>query len=628
MSLPARILRAARRRIHALDIPGRAYAAVNLPLGWAMSLASWNPRLVSPVAKRLPRPLRNLSYTLFGGVVRWRPSIARQYLVPGLDVPRFFDELNRRGISYVVLRWFEDLPAVDPGEDIDLLIADADHERIRDLITPIRAGQALDVYSESGIGGFAFRKLPYFPPRLARSILASGILLRGRYRVPDPLHHALSMAYHAVFHKGSKAGVPWSGDASSGGGEHDYPAVLADLTAKAGISCPITLEGLHGMLSGRDWVPSVDLLRKLAEKGDPWLLGLLPESPADNAGALIVFVVRRRAMELGMLPGIREQLRRRDIEIIAERILDPAGIEELRLALRGGRWDRGPFAVDGGPPAAVVACYDHNPDYRVHQLPGGRSWAENRTGARIKEEIRRRLTGRSLRTRWFNPLHSADDTYESEFYARLAFPAADLARLHERMQVLQTAFRTTQPVLRAFPSKRRRAKVEIIAWQGGTAVKKTFKAGCERFCEREVFAIRHFAPLSSCLPELYDAGPNHLICRHYDDLLAEAGPEQRRRMLAGHAAELVAFLRLVHAEGYALIDFNPGSVILPREGGLKVVDFEFLQRYEGAPGPFSASYDVIGPPPGFAGDVPQGKLGAATIARSWKGIIPPEAVHD
>ncbi|OMQ16635.1 hypothetical protein A7K94_0201095 [Modestobacter sp. VKM Ac-2676] len=92
----------------------------------------------------------------------------RRYLRAGLSLEGFFDELNRRGASYAVLRWFESLPEVEPGEDIDILVADEDMALVGTMLTshlvaPSR--QKFDVYSVSGLPGSDYRGIPYLRPR-------------------------------------------------------------------------------------------------------------------------------------------------------------------------------------------------------------------------------------------------------------------------------------------------------------------------------------------------------------------------------------------------------------------------------------------------------------------------------
>lgn len=143
-------------------------------------------------------------------VLRRPPRTARRYLRPGLTVDGFLHGMTGAGVRYAVLRWFETLPAVEPDNDIDVLVADGDLPRVEALLTPyrpLRPTQKVDLYSVSGRGRTAFGGVPYFPEPLATRVLDGAVLLRGRYRVPSPEDHLDSLAFHAVHHKGAASGL-------------------------------------------------------------------------------------------------------------------------------------------------------------------------------------------------------------------------------------------------------------------------------------------------------------------------------------------------------------------------------------------------------------------------------------
>src|SRR5690606_30001612 len=56
---------------------------------------------------------------------------ARRYLSPETGFNNFFLSLNDRGIRYVILRWFENIPFMDINEDVDLLVSDEDVEQVQ-----------------------------------------------------------------------------------------------------------------------------------------------------------------------------------------------------------------------------------------------------------------------------------------------------------------------------------------------------------------------------------------------------------------------------------------------------------------------------------------------------------------
>ncbi len=72
--------------------------------------------------------------------------------------------------------------------------------------------QPVDVYSATGLPGADFRAMPYFPPYLADELLDRAVIHRGLCRVPAPREHFLSLAYHALYHKGGDSGIPSAND--------------------------------------------------------------------------------------------------------------------------------------------------------------------------------------------------------------------------------------------------------------------------------------------------------------------------------------------------------------------------------------------------------------------------------
>ena len=53
---------------------------------------------------------------------------------PTISLDKFFQELNNKNISYCILRWFENLPTVGNGEDVDLLVEDNDLTKLHSII--------------------------------------------------------------------------------------------------------------------------------------------------------------------------------------------------------------------------------------------------------------------------------------------------------------------------------------------------------------------------------------------------------------------------------------------------------------------------------------------------------------
>lgn len=194
----------------------------------------------------------------------------RRYAHPE-GLRQLFETLNRRSSQYVVLRWFEGLPEEVDG-DIDFLVGDDDLSLFEALLNPEGEGIPCDLYSESGMPGYRYAGMPYFPAHLARRILSRRVILPGPLSVPCPEDHFLSLAYHAVYQKGLRSGLPTSQRSGQPplAAMHDYHGTLAQLAEKLTLPVEISLEGLDAYLVANGWRPPARMLTRLAQH-NPWL---------------------------------------------------------------------------------------------------------------------------------------------------------------------------------------------------------------------------------------------------------------------------------------------------------------------------------------------------------------------
>lgn len=236
-------------------------------------------RLAGRGVRALRGRARRLTYKSTGAC-RWLP--------PELTLDEFFDILRRERVTYVVLRWFEQLPQVEPGHDIDILVADEHVDFVQSLLAdrPRKGGQHLDIYSVSGLPGSDLEGIPCFPPPLAREIVRNAVWLRGAYRVPALEPHFLGLAYHAAYHKGYESGLSAGSGADQvrGHASHDYEAVLTDLAGRLGESLTPTLDGVDRYLADHDLRPTPQTLERLAPK-NAWITDrFLKELPDVDPG--------------------------------------------------------------------------------------------------------------------------------------------------------------------------------------------------------------------------------------------------------------------------------------------------------------------------------------------------------
>jgi hypothetical protein len=205
---------------------------------------------------------------------------ARRYVPPEIGLEGFFAALGDRRIRYVVLRWFDELPEIKPGGNVDLLIDDGDVDSISDLFTGQVRGTACDLFSVSGLRGSSYRGIPYLPPDKAAEVLARAVLFRDLVKVPSPEDHFLSLAYHAVYQKGLRSGLPTStpGLQPETQPRHDYAGDLGRLAAAVGIDVPIRMEELDEHLAGRGWRPSPAMRVELGKR-NAWVRARFPAGP-------------------------------------------------------------------------------------------------------------------------------------------------------------------------------------------------------------------------------------------------------------------------------------------------------------------------------------------------------------
>ena len=204
-----------------------------------------------------------------------------QGLRAGVSVSGLFDELHERKASYVVLRWFDGLPHGDPDGDIDMLVADVDMARIADLFEHNPDAVQCDVYSVSGLPGSRYYGMPYLPPEKAALVLTRPTLFKDTCMVPSAEDHFLTLAYHTIYQKGLRSGLPTSqlGMAPRAAPRHDYVGTLRTLAHTSGIEVEISLESLDDYLRMRGWRPSPEVISKLAVHNG-WLAARIGQSLA------------------------------------------------------------------------------------------------------------------------------------------------------------------------------------------------------------------------------------------------------------------------------------------------------------------------------------------------------------
>jgi hypothetical protein len=365
---------------------------------------------------------------------------ARRYVAKRYSCEEFFRELAARQVRYAVLRWFETLPLVGRGEDVDLLVADDDVAKMDDLFVRLRSGIACDVYSVSGLPGSDFQKMAYYPPHLAAGIVARTRLMKDLYRVPAAQDHLLSLAYHALYHKGYASGLPSSLTPAVPPKklpDHDYRQVLGDLAAGLSIRVAIDLESLDEYLTQQGWRPPFDMLARLSLRNawihDRYFRAGFAVEPVRRG--LAVFLIRERALRPGVAAEIATALEAQGFRILVSAPLAAERQAAVASRLRGGNWGRGPFAFSGGPPAQVIVAWDPMPLPVDRRAKAEYPLLENGRILRAKLELRDLLLRGLAKRQRFNPLHSSDNDIQAWEYVEILLPQ-QLDDLRRQLQSL------------------------------------------------------------------------------------------------------------------------------------------------------------------------------------------------
>jgi len=375
-------------------------------------------RLESPRAVRIDDSLDRL--IVFSLRRPPTPSGARRYIPHALGVDGFLAQLMARRTRHAVLRWFESLPQVDPGEDLDLLISDDDLEPVSDLLNSAPGIQPIDVYTETGLPGSDFRSMPYYPPYLAKQILNGAIDHRSLCKVPAPREHFLSLAYHALYHKGASSGIVERSDTRGSRlpVDHDYPKILSALARALAIDVPIALADLDRYLDSQGWRPAHDMLVRLA-RHNRWLKSLLKPAEGSQAGdAFAVFLLREAALARGGVPRAHNLLEDLGFQVLVAEPLNTESTSTIARSVRGGNWGKGPWPVSGGPPVAAIITYDPAPIVPTRKQRRRYPFLAN---ARLlaKDQIRDAFNEGFPPEAHCNVVHSSDNGREAFDYLRL-----------------------------------------------------------------------------------------------------------------------------------------------------------------------------------------------------------------
>jgi predicted Ser/Thr protein kinase len=534
----------------------------------------------------------------------------RKYIPYPFEREEFLLFMKEMKYNYVVLRWFDDIRNYKGlDEDIDILMDDDDVTRFSNEFSEAIGIYPIDLYSISGLEGSNYQGLPYYPHPFSKQILENKILYQDKFYIPNPEYHLLSFIYHILFHKASTSGLKMNDINSINNNfipEHDYENVLQNLFCKYNIAFrkDITLENLYEFLKLKNIKPTYDLITKLSDtKGkDIWYDKLINTEQIylsqqyPMIEGLTIFILRYEAFFL--LDELIKLLDFHGFDVIKK-----GEIRDTILAthnMRGGNWGKGPFKKSGGIPFYYIIAYDAFGSKPKDDLLKKYPRLSNRKVLILKENFREYCIDKD--GEYFNGLHSSDNFFESiQYLENLLFTKEEIIHIIDKCKSIEITYNSQHEVICNLSRASRRAKVELIKYGNGKAIKKTFKNNKLQYLNREVNFLKRFSN-NKYIPQLFEVGINYCIIEYFDNPIYL---EEISIINYFFIIQIYDFLKLMYDNSFTLLDFNPSNVLIVNNC-VKVIDFEFAQIYKKKPEKMLYMYELSNIPKDFDGDIPFG----------------------
>jgi len=330
----------------------------------------------------------------------------RQYGPTGLTPLETLRELS--DVPYVALNLSEKIASGEHEGDIDLLVARAGLDFIKERFERCISTRPIDIYADDGHGGHGFNGVPFFTAALAKGLLDSAVLDDAGLRVASPRWQFLAYCYHLLFHAKSEHISPGTSHINEATFEKPcYYEKLQRLAAMSDCSVPQTFDEIEALLREAAVFPSIDLIGFYSNR-NPFLKKRYFEGAPVKPG-LATFFIRDFGKGLDRVDFMRAQLEKQ-FTILAEGPVDETMRASVIQGVRGGNW------VDDSAPGGVAhpvywfVCWDPSPLKPSRRTLSKHPRVDN-DRVRIKDDLRDELSAsfsKSLRV-----VHSSDNALEA-----------------------------------------------------------------------------------------------------------------------------------------------------------------------------------------------------------------------
>lgn len=366
---------------------------------------AWRGGLVLAGTTRLPLAGGDKTYLVLRADLKPRDN-RRQYGPTGSTPLEILQVL--RDLDQIVLRWSEAIEAGNHEGDIDILIAARDLPTMKSRFEQVVGTYPLDVYTDDGSAGHAYKSVPYFMPELARRLLQSAITGPTGVRVAAPDWRFLSFCYHLTFHNKSERIAPDTTqiDRSTYQSPHYYEE-LARLAGLAGQTTPTGYDDIEARLKQAGVFPSLDLIGFYSNRNAFLKKRYFDRTPV--AVGLATFFIRDFGQGLNILDEVRKRIQEH-FTILVEGPVTDASRAAILAGVRGGNW-ADPQAPGGRAEAIYwFVCWDAAPKPPSRRTRRKHPRVDNEH-IRLKDIIRSEMGGGGRKVQ--PVVHSSDNSLEA-----------------------------------------------------------------------------------------------------------------------------------------------------------------------------------------------------------------------
>jgi hypothetical protein len=335
-----------------------------------------------------------------------RPDNRRQYAPTGLSPAEILRSIA--DLEQVVLRWSDKIADGTHEGDIDILVKADAIPAILERFSRSVGTYPIDVYTDDGSGGFAYKSVPYLVPSFALRVIASGAINRAGFRIANPQANFMAFCYHLTFHNKSERIAP-----DTNAIERDtfhsphYFEELGRLANLAGRPVPRSYDDIEAVLKAGGAMPSLDLIG-FYSRGNAFLRKRYFKRQKARPG-LATFYVRNFGDGNAMIDDVRSRLTQHFL-ILAEGPVTIAMRSAVIAGVRGGNW-QDPRAPDGrAEPIHWFVCYDPHPKPPSASVRRKHPHLDNEH-IRLKDAIREDWSGQSAKA--LPVVHSSDNSLEA-----------------------------------------------------------------------------------------------------------------------------------------------------------------------------------------------------------------------